>query len=501
MNGTGIGEVRTKLLDTDHKQWNCGMGVFDPDVVFYKEDSDGYVIIDGKRCKLIEEPDRSNPNLAILKGQVLDNTFYKNINDDIICSKLVDSISLPDGYNKCYYVYNSNLVSGTAPLISTGVVLPKKYGHIYWSCKQKSAISSYASTWRTGYLGESYNVTRAIMNGLYNQLIYSDMRAGSGGTSITGVEGIFGYEITDKQTYKVLINDTYHNMSNTSPGLENTDDTLYFLSQCADINLYYMFVIDDNKNVTHCFIPCQKATTGQFGLYEVVSNQFFGNDALTGVLLSNVKFIYEKIGDKIYKTVKIGNLQWMAENLDYKWDGLRIGTENFTEDYWDDPAAAAYRDDDESTWGWNNRKCGLYYNHEAIEAMEKWDGHPGVLPDGWRVPSYDEYAELMEYIKDENDVYRIDKLFVPDCSWSPYSKPADAKMNEFGLSLIPAGYYTTAGEWNDLSTSHIATIGTYDATRYDDFFRFSAPTSSTYGSDCNGITYGEPSTIRLVKDV
>lgn len=49
---TGIGKVRTKLLDTDHKQWNCGMGVFDPNKVFYKEDPNGYVIIDGKKCKI-----------------------------------------------------------------------------------------------------------------------------------------------------------------------------------------------------------------------------------------------------------------------------------------------------------------------------------------------------------------------------------------------------------------------------------------------------------------
>lgn len=217
---------------------------------------------------------------------------------------------------------------------------------------------------------------------------------------------------------------------------------------------------------------------------------------------SDYEKVYQKIGDKYYKTVKIGNLQWMCENLDYKWDGLEIGTENLLSN---DIPVAAYRDNDESTWGWNNRKCGLYYNHIAMVAMigEPWSDPPvpGVLPDGWRLPSDDEYDALMEYIKDENDVYRVDKLFVPDCNWSPYSKPADAKMNETGLSLLPCGYYNSYEEqWSDLSTEHIATIGISDGGSDGDFYRLYAPTSSTYGE----IGYwpdSDPAPIRLVKDV
>ena len=276
-----------KVLSTspEHKQWNCGMGIFKPGVVYWEENPEGRVIIDGKRCKIITNPDRNDPNIVIWNGRVLDNTFYKNDDDDIICSKLVDEIELPAGYNKCYYVYNANPVSGTSPLLSTGVVLSRNYGHVYWSCKQKSAVSSFGSTWRTGYLGESYNVTRGIMesSNANRQLLYSNMRAGNGGTPVTVVDGIFGYEMTDKKTYKALINDSYHNLTNTGVGLENTDDTLYFLSQCADINFYFMFVVDDRKNLTSCFIPCQNATTEQYGLYEIVTKQFFGNDSLTGI--------------------------------------------------------------------------------------------------------------------------------------------------------------------------------------------------------------------------
>ena len=84
---------------------------------------------------------------------------------------------------------------------------------------------------------------------------------------------------------------------------------------------------------------------------------------------SDYEKVYEKIGDKVYKTVKIGNLQWMCENLEYKWDGLLIGTEHLDGSY-DDPVAA-YREDDESTWGWNGRKCGLYYNGWSWKIMDE----------------------------------------------------------------------------------------------------------------------------------
>jgi len=261
MNGTGIGEVRTKLLNTDHKQWNCGMGVFDPDVVFYKEDPNGYVIIDGKRCKLLTSP----------------------------------------------------------------------------------------------------------------------------------------------------------------------------------------------------------------------------------------QYVYEKIGDKVYKTVKIGNLQWMAENLDYKWDGLLIGTEHWGGSYTD--PVAAYREDDEATWGWNGRKAGLYYNKYALWIDEN-NLTKNLQGTGWRLPTYDEINALYDSLEDPDETTRIDKLFVPDCSWSQYEHPADAKMNETGLSLIPtAEWDDNNGEWPDLSLYKWATI----VIKENRAFIFEAPNSTSYGSCLGSNVF--PATVRLVKDV
>ena len=81
----GIGEVRTKLLDTDHKQWNCGMGLYDPNKVFFKEDPNGKVIVDGKLCSIVRS--KSESNLVMIGGK-----FYKfvQIGDQIWLAENLD---------------------------------------------------------------------------------------------------------------------------------------------------------------------------------------------------------------------------------------------------------------------------------------------------------------------------------------------------------------------------------------------------------------------------
>lgn len=56
----GIGEVRTSLRESDHKQWNSGMGLYDPSKVFFREDDNGKVYVDGKLCVIVRSKDESN---------------------------------------------------------------------------------------------------------------------------------------------------------------------------------------------------------------------------------------------------------------------------------------------------------------------------------------------------------------------------------------------------------------------------------------------------------
>ena len=489
----GMGEVVT--TDPKHKQWDCGLGYYKPGVVYYKQDENGYVIIDGKRCKLVEKPDTSDPTVAILNGEVLKNDFYKNPNDDIICSTMVDSISLPDGYSKCYYIHNSNPTSGTTALLTTTYKLVEKYGHAYCSAKINTLNTTYGSIYSNGP-GGANNVTRMLLGVDDTRcILYSNMAGNQGGTTITRANRIFSYELTEDGKYREILVDTeYRTLNNYVQGNPNTDPNLYFLSTGSDVNIYFMFVVDDNKNVTFCAIPCQNDSTGQFGIYDVVSRQFYGNDALTGVLLPKVKFIYEKIGDKIYKTVKIGNLQWMCENLDYKWDGLDIGMEG-TES--PDVVAAGYPDDDEDTWGWNGRKVGLYYTQAARQMIDD-------KIEGWRLPTHEEVMSLRDlltpgpddpyYNPYEPDNCYINEVVTPDVSWYTYKQPPI--MNKYGLSLLPTGYadYGSVQPGNPTITYKMYNgEDTYGLGLPGDFYEY-----GFWGTERN---IYDPVVVRLVKDV
>lgn len=91
------------------------------------------------------------------------------------------------------------------------------------------------------------------------------------------------------------------------------------------------------------------------------------------------------IGDKEYTYIQIGNLYWLVENLCYAWDGLTIGSTDMSEEtplanYWN--RDSSYESD------------GLYYNLRAVTYLSD----NSLLPEGWRVPTYDDYVSLITTI-------------------------------------------------------------------------------------------------------
>jgi uncharacterized protein (TIGR02145 family) len=127
------------------------------------------------------------------------------------------------------------------------------------------------------------------------------------------------------------------------------------------------------------------------------------------------------IGGRAYPTVKIGNQMWMAENLDYKWEGLAF-PKTMGEVY---SQGANYYNNDEATYGVNGNKYGLLYNWYAANYLN--DNRATLLPDGWHVATSSDFNTLF------NSVESVDELR-SGSGWYQGNG-----TNESGFNAYPSG--------------------------------------------------------------
>lgn len=139
---------------------------------------------------------------------------------------------------------------------------------------------------------------------------------------------------------------------------------------------------------------------------------------ISGGGMTPIKGTVELFG-KTYSTIKINGLEWICENLDYKWDGLIIEYSYSTSPH------AVYVDNDESLWGWNSRKCGLLYNYEAKNYINN------ILSDGWRVPSILDLYKLTDSVI---DFVNAGTKLAKAVDWSSLGG-----TNTIGFSELPCG--------------------------------------------------------------
>lgn len=115
------------------------------------------------------------------------------------------------------------------------------------------------------------------------------------------------------------------------------------------------------------------------------------------VELESSNLVNDKVSDvegNVYKTVKIGEQWWMAENL-------------VTATYADGTPIPVVTEDDIYTWadtteGIGYYEKGFYTWKAAMKGKESSSLTPskvqGVCPDGWHLPSYTEWNQLVAYL-------------------------------------------------------------------------------------------------------
>jgi uncharacterized protein (TIGR02145 family) len=141
-----------------------------------------------------------------------------------------------------------------------------------------------------------------------------------------------------------------------------------------------------------------------------------------------------------YKVVKIGSQIWMAENLkttSYN-DGTPIPNVTDAGDWIGLTSGAyTYYNNDAATY---KNPYGAIYNGYAVQMGS-------LCPDGWHIPSEDEWIQLANFVGGEAIAGGQLKEAGTD-HWAP---PNTGATNNFGFTAVPSGHRWTDGRFYDIN--------------------------------------------------
>ena len=197
------------------------------------------------------------------------------------------------------------------------------------------------------------------------------------------------------------------------------------------------------------------------------------------------KFKYDKFTDardgETYRTIKIGDQIWMAENLRFKAEG-------------------SYAPDNDEA---NVKKFGrLYTWTQALDIPEEFTvqspakdlemynkmrdkNYQGIAPEGWHIPSSKEWEQLLSHLEAKSDGSELRSK----CIWQKPGK------DSFGFFALPAGYRFDNG--NFCHFGRRARFWSKDEYGKANAFRLSITNNSV---DIEGIYRSDAVSIRCVKN-
>ena len=186
-------------------------------------------------------------------------------------------------------------------------------------------------------------------------------------------------------------------------------------------------IVDDNGYVGGDFFNPYYPNTNYYNNFAI---QLVGSDfSQKGLGQVTMVDTQATIGGRVYRTVTINGVTWMAENLDYKFSGLGIGgsTDNRSVPW------AWYYDNNESLWGYDGRKCGLLYNLYAVKLL--FEQKNELIP-GWHLATIAECQNIYNYIGQRNG----NRLMSKPVDWAPDWLIG---TDDFGFNFLPAGENAT----------------------------------------------------------
>ena len=225
----------------------------------------------------------------------------------------------------------------------------------------------------------------------------------------------------------------FQKLENVEPCYVNARDKMSLLTIKQIPSRLYASKDFPEDEIAYIINQCQKQLVIDLGVsFEIckemllaLQNAIFGKAVPVPAYFVGDYFVDPRDGNK-YKTVKIGRHIWMAENLRYECKGCHI----YNNDY--------------SIWA----KYGYLYNSDSLKS---------VAPDGWRVPTAQDFQELFSFVGKTSKIKDWHKgLIAKDEAWRN-----NTGTDEFGFSALPGGYRSSLHSTCDKE------IGQYAYFQYD----------------------------------
>ncbi|MBR4916789.1 MAG: fibrobacter succinogenes major paralogous domain-containing protein [Fibrobacter sp.] len=204
-----------------------------------------------------------------------------------------------------------------------------------------------------------------------------------------------------------------------------------------------------------------------------------------------------------YKTVKIGAQTWMAENLNYAYTDVSYNYSDNTSD----STSWCYNDsveycvkygrlytwaaamDSAGTWTTNGKGCG--YDSEACSPT-----YPvrGICPEGWHLPSEDEWKRLITAVGGSSTTGQMLKS---TGGWNKISGYVDSGngIDAYSFSALPAGYRNYSGYKDEGRNADF-----WVSTKNSGYFAYAMSLTSTVFTGLGNTFIGDGYSVRCVKD-